>query len=145
MSIEQSFADVMGDSGFGDMNFSATTAADGDAATQSFDFGNGDAATDLLSLENIGPAPTTDASAADAVPATTTTAADDAQFAELFSNDEGQADGMDFDFSIGGSGGGGTGGMGGDDTFDDLMNTRDGDFGMGGDDFDASFLELDGK
>lgn len=139
MGLDESFADVMGDSGFGDMNFSATSTADGDAATQSFDFGNGDAASDLMSLENIVPAPTTDA----APP--TTTATDDAQFAELFGNDEGQADGMDFDFSIGGGGGGGTGGMGGDDTFDDLMNTRDGDFGMGGDDFDASFLELDGK
>lgn len=44
----------------------------------------------------------------------------DAAFADIFTGD-GQADGMDFDFSLGDSG------MGGD-TFDDLMNDRDNPF-----------------
>lgn len=58
----------------------------------------------------------------------------DAAFADIFAGD-GQADGMDFDFSIGG----GTGG----DTFDDLMNDRDDTFdSMEHGDFDANFFGL---
>ncbi|KAG5920304.1 hypothetical protein E4U42_006246 [Claviceps africana] len=58
-----------------------------------------------------------------------------ATFADVFTGD-GQADGMDFDFSIGD-------GMGGD-TFDDLMNDRDNTFdSMEHGDFDANFFGLD--
>ncbi|KAG5980501.1 hypothetical protein E4U55_003977 [Claviceps digitariae] len=58
-----------------------------------------------------------------------------ATFADIFAGD-GQADGMDFDFSIGD-------GMSGD-TFDDLMNDRDNTFdSMEHGDFDANFFGLD--
>ncbi|KAG5939021.1 hypothetical protein E4U53_007904 [Claviceps sorghi] len=58
-----------------------------------------------------------------------------ATFTDVFTGD-GQADGMDFDFSIGD-------GMGGD-TFDDLMNDRDNTFdSMEHGDFDANFFGLD--
>ncbi|KAL6895051.1 hypothetical protein GGI43DRAFT_126698 [Trichoderma evansii] len=55
---------------------------------------------------------------------------------EFFGNDSGAADGMDFDFSLGGSG---------DDTFDDLMNNRDSTFELmdAGGDFDTAFFGLD--
>lgn len=55
---------------------------------------------------------------------------------EFFGNDPGAADGMDFDFSLGGSG---------DDTFDDLMNNRDSNFELmdAGGDFDSAFFGLD--
>ncbi|GFP59276.1 hypothetical protein TASIC1_0012027900 [Trichoderma asperellum] len=55
---------------------------------------------------------------------------------EFFGNDAGAADGMDFDFSLGGSG---------DDTFDDLMNNRDSTFELmdAGGDFDTAFFGLD--
>lgn len=55
---------------------------------------------------------------------------------EFFGNDSGAADGMDFDFSLGGSG---------DDTFDDLMNNRDSTFELmdAGGDFDNVFFGLD--
>ncbi|KAL7919837.1 hypothetical protein ACQKWADRAFT_300198 [Trichoderma austrokoningii] len=55
---------------------------------------------------------------------------------EFFGNDSGAADGMDFDFSLGGSG---------DDTFDDLMNNRDSNFELmdAGGDFDSAFFGLD--
>lgn len=60
----------------------------------------------------------------------------DAALADIFAND-GQADGMDFDFSLG------DGNMGGD-TFDDLMNDRDNTFNtMEHGDFDATFFGLD--
>ncbi|ODA77116.2 hypothetical protein RJ55_07634 [Drechmeria coniospora] len=59
----------------------------------------------------------------------------DAAFTDMFPGD-GQADGMDFDFSL-------DGGMGGD-TFDDLMNDRDNTFdAMEHGDFDATFFGLD--
>lgn len=62
-------------------------------------------------------------------------ASTDAAFADMFAGD-GQADGMDFDFSIGD-------GMGGD-TFDDLMNDRDNTFdSMEHGEFDATFFGLD--
>ncbi|KAG6002121.1 hypothetical protein E4U21_003447 [Claviceps maximensis] len=58
-----------------------------------------------------------------------------ATFADIFAGD-GQADGMDFDFSIGD-------GMSGD-TFDDLMNDRDNTFdSMEHGDFDANFFGLE--
>lgn len=55
---------------------------------------------------------------------------------EFFGNESGAADGMDFDFSLGGSG---------DDTFDDLMNNRDSNFELmdAGGDFDSAFFGLD--
>ncbi|KJZ76037.1 hypothetical protein HIM_04493 [Hirsutella minnesotensis 3608] len=60
----------------------------------------------------------------------------DSTFADIFTGD-GQADGMDFDFSLG------DGGMGGD-TFDDLMNDRDSTFNtLEHGDFDATFFGLD--
>lgn len=60
----------------------------------------------------------------------------DSEFADIFAGD-GEADGMDFDFSLGDDG------MGGD-TFDDLMNDRDNTFDtMEHGDFDNSFFGLD--
>ncbi|PHH79523.1 hypothetical protein CDD82_2344 [Ophiocordyceps australis] len=60
----------------------------------------------------------------------------DSAFADIFPND-GQADGMDFDFSIG------DGGMGGD-SFDELMNDRDNTFDAPDQpDFDANFFGFD--
>lgn len=55
---------------------------------------------------------------------------------EFYGNESGAADGMDFDFSLGGSG---------DDTFDDLMNNRDSNFELmdAGGDFDSAFFGLD--
>jgi hypothetical protein len=59
----------------------------------------------------------------------------DAALTDVFTGD-GQADGMDFDFSLGD-------GMGGD-TFDDLMNDRDNTFDtMEHGEFDANFFGLD--
>lgn len=59
----------------------------------------------------------------------------DTDLGDVFTGD-GQADGMDFDFSLGD-------GMGGD-TFDDLMNDRDNTFDtMEHGDFDATFFGLD--
>lgn len=139
IDLEASLAGLT-DSNFTDMEFAPPGEP---AAFDMASFAPADNATDLLSLENLMPV-------ADASKAEPTTAGDgavatslDAEFADLFDNNDGQADGMDFDFSIGGGGGSGGGG-GGDDTFDDLMNTRGEDsFGMGGDDFDASFFGLD--
>ncbi|PNY27220.1 Uncharacterized protein TCAP_02840 [Tolypocladium capitatum] len=60
----------------------------------------------------------------------------DSAFADMFTGD-GQADGMDFDFSLGDVG------MGGD-TFDDLMNDRDNTFDtMEHGDFDNTYFGLD--
>ncbi|POR37174.1 Uncharacterized protein TPAR_02644 [Tolypocladium paradoxum] len=60
----------------------------------------------------------------------------DSAFEDMFTGD-GQADGMDFDFSLGDVG------MGGD-TFDDLMNDRDNTFDtMEHGDFDTTFFGLD--
>ncbi|KND92816.1 hypothetical protein TOPH_02518 [Tolypocladium ophioglossoides CBS 100239] len=60
----------------------------------------------------------------------------DSAFADVFTGD-GQADGMDFDFSISGVG------MGGD-TFDDLMNDRDNTYDtMEHGDFDTTYFGLD--
>ncbi|KKO98308.1 hypothetical protein THAR02_09592 [Trichoderma harzianum] len=55
---------------------------------------------------------------------------------DFFGPESGAADGMDFDFSLGGSG---------DDTFDDLMNNRDSTFELmdAGGDFDTAFFGLD--
>ncbi|RFU75449.1 hypothetical protein TARUN_6782 [Trichoderma arundinaceum] len=56
--------------------------------------------------------------------------------ADFFGAESGAADGMDFDFSLGGTG---------DDTFDDLMNNRDSTFELmdAGGDFDSAFFGLD--
>ncbi|KAM0259419.1 hypothetical protein ACHAQJ_003313 [Trichoderma viride] len=56
--------------------------------------------------------------------------------ADFFGAESGAADGMDFDFSLGGTG---------DDTFDDLMNNRDSTFELmdAGGDFDTAFFGLD--
>ncbi|KAL6862059.1 hypothetical protein J3F83DRAFT_221658 [Trichoderma novae-zelandiae] len=55
---------------------------------------------------------------------------------DFFGPGSGAADGMDFDFSLGGTG---------DDTFDDLMNNRDSTFELmdAGGDFDTAFFGLD--
>ncbi|KAL7956576.1 hypothetical protein V8C34DRAFT_288316 [Trichoderma compactum] len=55
---------------------------------------------------------------------------------DFFGPESGAADGMDFDFSLGGTG---------DDTFDDLMNNRDSTFELmdAGGDFDTAFFGLD--
>lgn len=143
IDLEASLAGLT-DTNFTDMEFAPPSEP------TTFDmasFAPTDNATDLLSLENLMPAagdgntaPTDTTTTAAAAPSTSL----DAEFADLFDNNDGQADGMDFDFSIGGGAGGTGGGGGGDDTFDDLMNTRGEDsFGMGGDDFDASFFGLD--
>jgi len=95
--------------------------------------------TNLTSLDNMmsadlggsSGAPTNEGKATDAKPGTE---APDAAYADIFG--DGQADGMDFDFSI-------DGGMGGD-TFDDMMNDRDNTFDpMEHGDFDANFFGLD--
>lgn len=103
---------------------------------------------DMLSLENLLPSTaekpdnakkegetTGDAAnATTAAPATSAPSAE-ANLATMFT-DGGQTDGMDFDFSIGGTG---------EETFDDLMNTRDDTFEMMDNDFDAAFFGLDSE
>ncbi|OAA65062.1 hypothetical protein ISF_04472 [Cordyceps fumosorosea ARSEF 2679] len=159
-------APMMTDSNFTDMQFSL---APGDGsqgqntnAAGSFDipsFAPGDA---ILSVDNMlsgsgQPANSngSDTNGPTTVPATTETiktepvkgtgATNESNFEEFFTNDASQADGMDFDFSLGGGGGNGGGGMG-EDTFDDLMNDRDGNFElMTNEDFDAAFFGLDNK
>ncbi|KAL7786694.1 hypothetical protein V8C37DRAFT_289170 [Trichoderma ceciliae] len=63
-------------------------------------------------------------------------AADSTLNTDFFGNESGAADGMDFDFSLGGTG---------DDTFDDLMNNRDSTFELmdAGGDYDTAFFGLD--
>ena len=140
-------------------NGADTQEGGGDANDTSFDlttFGTGDADTGSLDMlaTNLGndrPA-VTEPAGTDAAPTTgeveTKTeegsqktkpaemTGDAPGFDGMFSGD-GQADGMDFDFSLGDVG------MG-DDTFDDLMNDRDNTFDtMEHGDFDASFFGLD--
>ena len=113
-------------------------------------FGTTDGSSiNMSSLDNINPPTSTEQSAANtdmtqpAVPSGQTMAvggktgdAPGPDFDQMFAGD-GQADGMDFDFSLG------DGNMGGD-TFDDLMNDRDNTFDtMEHGEFDATFFGLD--
>ncbi len=163
-------APMMAESNFTDMQFSL---APGDGSqgqnttgTASFDVSSFAPGDTMLTLDNIlpGNSQTKDVSGSknDGAPAATAAEAikaeppkdggnaNDSNFEDFFTNDASQADGMDFDFSLGGSGsGGGSGGGGGgmgEDTFDDLMNDRDGTFElMSNEDFDAAFFGLDNK
>lgn len=153
------------DSNFTDMEFSlAPTAEDTNGANQNdsssmptFDLtsfapndSNDSNVISLDALESATQQPQSTQAEAPAAATTTTATADtkteeekkketNAKFEEIFGNDGSQADGMDFDFSLDG------GGMG-DDTFDDLMNDRDGTFEMmNNEDFDAAFFGLDGS
>ncbi|OAA79889.1 hypothetical protein LEL_03375 [Akanthomyces lecanii RCEF 1005] len=163
-------APMMAESNFTDMQFSL---APGDGSqgqnttgAASFDVSSFAPGDTMLTLDNIlpGNSQTKDVSGSknDGAPAATAAEAikaeppkdggnaNDSNFEDFFTNDASQADGMDFDFSLGGSGsGGGSGGGGGgmgEDTFDDLMNDRDGTFElMSNEDFDAAFFGLDNK
>ncbi|OAR01809.1 hypothetical protein LLEC1_00671 [Akanthomyces lecanii] len=165
-------APMMPESNFTDMQFSL---APGDGSqgqnttgTSSFDMSSFAPSDTILTLDSMlpGTAQPTDlcTSNTEGGAATTATTAEavkaeshkdggntnDSNFEDFFTNDASQADGMDFDFSLGGSGGGGgSGGNGGgmgEDTFDDLMNDRDGTFElMSNEDFDAAFFGLDNK
>lgn len=163
-------APMMAESNFTDMQFSL---APGDGSqgqnttgATSFDVSSFAPSDTMLALDNMLPGnsqPTDVSGSNDGAPAATATTAEaikaeppkdggnanDSNFEDFFTNDASQADGMDFDFSLGGSGGGGGGGVGGgmgEDTFDDLMNDRDGTFElMSNEDFDAAFFGLDNK
>ncbi|EGX90298.1 hypothetical protein CCM_06715 [Cordyceps militaris CM01] len=162
-------APMMADSNFTDMQFSL---APGDGlqgqnttAAGSFDVSSFAPSDTMLSLNNMLPGNSHSSGASSthgpaAITATTEAIkteplkdngnANESNFEEFFTNDASQADGMDFDFSLGGSGGGGGGGGSGggmgEDTFDDLMNDRDGTFDlMSNEDFDAAFFSLDNK
>lgn len=176
-------APMMADANFTDMEFSLAPG-DGpqgqNGAEASFDLSSFAPGDTMLSLENLLPnngqpdASTSNNGGAAAAPMTTTTTGaqetktepakdgtaanpNDSNFDDFFTHDASQADGMDFDFSLGGGGGGGTGGGTGggnggggggmgEDTFDDLMNDRDGGFElMSNADFDAAFFDLDNK
>lgn len=161
-------APMMVDANFTDMEFSLAPAdgTQGQNTTGSFDLSSFAPNSTMLSLDKLLPnnGQAADASAGNtaatavpeaikAEPSNDDGNADNSNFEEFFGNDTSQADGMDFDFSIGGSGGngggggsgGGSGGMG-EDTFDDLMNDRDGTFElMNNEDFDAAFFGLDNK
>ncbi|OAA49075.1 hypothetical protein BBO_02120 [Beauveria brongniartii RCEF 3172] len=165
-------APMMAESNFTDMQFSLAPAdaSQGQNTTISgaFDMSSFPPADSMISLDNMMPANGQPANASGsnmggaAVPATVTEAiksepvkdnananANDSNFEEFFTNDASQTDGMDFDFSLGGTGGGGGSGGGGgmgEDTFDDLMNDRDGTFElMSNEDFDAAFFGLDNR
>ncbi|KAM3432017.1 hypothetical protein MY4824_006801 [Beauveria thailandica] len=172
-------APMMAESNFTDMQFSLAPAdaSQGQNTTGpgAFDMSSFPPADSMVSLDNMMPAngqpangQSANASGSNmggaAVPATVTEAiktepvkdnasananANDSNFEEFFTNDASQADGMDFDFSLGGTGGGGGSGGGGgmgEDTFDDLMNDRDGTFElMSNEDFDAAFFGLDNR
>jgi hypothetical protein len=144
------------DSNFTDMEFTLAPTADDPAQANTTQpetsnaptldltsFATNDASDDnVLSLESLESS--TQQQSAQPEAATTESKPDEAKkdasakFEDIFGNDASQADGMDFDFSLGG-------GMG-DDTFDDLMNDRDGTFEMmNNEDFDAAFFGLDGS
>ncbi|KAM3528703.1 hypothetical protein NHJ13051_002266 [Beauveria bassiana] len=163
-------APMMAESNFTDMQFSLAPAdaSQGQSTTGpgAFDMSSFPPGDSMISLDNMMPANGQPANASGsnigvtAVPATATEAiktepvkdnanANESNFEEFFTNDASQADGMDFDFSLGGTGGGGGGSGGGgmgEDTFDDLMNDRDGTFElMSNEDFDAAFFGLDNR
>ena len=144
------------DSNFTDMEFTLAPTADDPAqasttqpessSAPTFDLTsfetNDNSDNNILSLESLESS--TQQQPAQPETATTEAKPDEekkdasAKFEDIFGNDASQADGMDFDFSLGG-------GMG-DDTFDDLMNDRDGTFEMmNNEDFDAAFFGLDGS
>ncbi|KAH6604023.1 hypothetical protein Trco_007469 [Trichoderma cornu-damae] len=114
-------------------------------------FAPADGGDDLLNLNHLLPTNQTTANNSSAAAAaqgnaipgaqvkveqTKVEAADSTINTDFFGNESGAADGMDFDFSLGGSG---------DDTFDDLMNNRDSTFELmdAGGDFDTAFFGLD--
>ncbi|TQW00085.1 hypothetical protein V2A60_001207 [Cordyceps javanica] len=161
-------APMMTDSNFTDMQFSLAPSNGVDVKTttaaSSSDISSFAPNDTMLSLDNLLPAngqPANTSNSNVEAAATATTEAtktepvkdngnmNESNFDEFFANDASQADGMDFDFSLGGSGGGSGGGGGGgmgEDTFDDLMNDRDGTFElMSNEDFDAAFFGLENK
>ncbi|KAK4068218.1 uncharacterized protein Triagg1_7461 [Trichoderma aggressivum f. europaeum] len=104
-------------------------------------FAPADGGDDLLNLNHLLPADPS-SSAAQANPGQVkmenvkVEVPDATMNTDFFGPESGAADGMDFDFSIGGTG---------DDTFDDLMNNRDSTFELmdAGGDFDTAFFGLD--
>ncbi|KAL7905902.1 hypothetical protein GGI35DRAFT_124613 [Trichoderma velutinum] len=139
---------------FTDMEFTLAPSSGNDVSGQpsaskepSFDlatFAPADAGDDLLNLNHLLPTdPSGSASAAaQANPGQVkmedvkVEIPDATMNTDFFGPESGAADGMDFDFSLGGSG---------DDTFDDLMNNRDSTFELmdAGGDFDTAFFGLD--
>ncbi|UKZ78213.1 hypothetical protein TrVFT333_005948 [Trichoderma virens FT-333] len=139
---------------FTDMEFTLAPPSGNEVSVQpnaskepSFDlatFAPADGTDDLLNLNNLLPSdPTNPAgAAAQANPAQVkmedikVDVPDATMNTDFFGPESGAADGMDFDFSLGGTG---------DDTFDDLMNNRDSTFELmdAGGDFDTAFFGLD--
>ena len=133
------------DTNFADMGF-----APPDEQTQLTDnqfdlttFAPADNVADMLSLNMLPTGDKPDETKKEDANTTTTTtaptdtapAAADTDLSAMF-GDSGQTDGMDFDFSIGGTG---------EETFDDLMNTRDDTFELMDNDFDDAFFGLDSQ
>ncbi|KAL7814965.1 hypothetical protein V8C44DRAFT_348546 [Trichoderma aethiopicum] len=133
---------------FTDMEFTLAAPPGSEAAGQpntnttkepSFDmatFAPPEGGDDLLNLNHLLPADANNASGAAPQPQTKTDGGAAPVNTDFFGPGSGAADGMDFDFSLGGSG---------DDTFDDLMNNRDSTFELmdAGGDFDTAFFGLD--
>lgn len=160
MKLDAPISDVvarMPDAGmhFTDMEFTLAPPANSESQNQpatmnepSFDlatFAPADGGDGMLTLDSLlptsKPEPSTTASAPVAEgsagnPQAKKEEAVDNTFDDILYNDS-AADGMDFDFSIGGDGTG-------DDTFDDLMNNRDGDFElMQPGEFDTAYFGID--
>ncbi|PTB75377.1 hypothetical protein M440DRAFT_1439910 [Trichoderma longibrachiatum ATCC 18648] len=131
---------------FTDMEFTLAAPPGSEAAGQpnttkepSFDmatFAPPEGGDDLLNLNHLLPADANNASGAAPRPQTKADGGAAPVNTDFFGPGSGAADGMDFDFSLGGSG---------DDTFDDLMNNRDSTFELmdAGGDFDTAFFGLD--
>lgn len=142
---------------FTDMEFTLAPPSNNEVSDQpnhskepSFDlatFAPADGGDDLLNLNHLLPSDLNNSSgtAAQSKPAfhpqvkmeeIKVETADPTINTDFFGPESGAADGMDFDFSLGGSG---------DDTFDDLMNNRDSTFELmdAGGDFDTAFFGLD--
>lgn len=93
---------------------------------------NGDK-PDETKKEDENGATTTTTTTTTSAPTDANAAAVDTELSAMFGD---SGDGMDFDFSIGG---------GGEETFDDLMNTRDDTFELMDNDFDDAFFGLDSQ
>ncbi|KAL7811078.1 hypothetical protein V8C26DRAFT_409142 [Trichoderma gracile] len=131
---------------FTDMEFTLAAPPGGEGPGQpnttkepSFDmatFAPAEGGDDLLNLNHLLPGDSNNASGAAPQPQMKADGAAAPMNTDFFGPGSGAADGMDFDFSLGGSG---------DDTFDDLMNNRDSTFELmdAGGDFDTAFFGLD--
>ncbi|ETR98436.1 hypothetical protein M419DRAFT_11763 [Trichoderma reesei RUT C-30] len=131
---------------FTDMEFTLAAPPGGEVPGQpnttkepSFDmatFAPAEGGDDLLNLNHLLPGDANNSSGAAPQPPTKAEGGAAPVNTDFFGPGSGAADGMDFDFSLGGSG---------DDTFDDLMNNRDSTFELmdAGGDFDTAFFGLD--